>query len=134
MKFVGHCAGCCDPDVRGEQGIHCASERLRSPLIGYLHTNSLAACVHARVGPAGTGGHSPRATKPLQHTLHLPLNGAAVGLTLPPGEISAIVLRYEKDPVDVAHAHKLSGLTAMCECFQIARCTRERHVEQVRAW
>ena len=89
--------------------------------------------MHASVGPAGTGGYSPRATKSLQHTFHLPLDGAAVGLTLPPGEISAIVLRYEKDPVDVAHAQKLRGLTAMCECSQIARCTSKRYVFQVRA-
>ena len=48
--------------------------------------------MHTRIGASGGHGGRVRAGEPAEHALHLPLHGAALRLSLPPGEVTPVVV------------------------------------------
>ena len=100
------------PDIARQQRVHCPAERFRIPARRDLDAHSLAMRMHSCIRATGTDCGDGCATKAGEHRLHLALDRASSGLALPTGEFPSVILRYEENPVHVAHAGKLSSLTS----------------------
>ena len=106
MEFGGHEVRRADPDIAGEQGIDGPLERLGRPARRHPHAHALRVRVHAGVRPAGADHRGRLVAEPLQDALHLALDGALVGLSLPAGELPAVVLGHEQNRLGVHEAEE----------------------------
>ena len=92
-----------DPDLGAEERVHRPAELLGGPARRHIHGRNLAECVHAGVGPTGSGDGPVSAGERLEYAFEFRLHRRSAGLALPAAERCAVVLDDEEVTPEARH-------------------------------